>query len=289
MAKLALTIAYDGFGFAGSQIQPGQRTVQGELERAVALVMGGETKTVFAGRTDRGVHAAGQVVGTEDRRPAMSASAVRAAINVHLPDDVAVLAVERRGDGFHARYDARWREYRYRLWSGPPQPLARRFVWRRAEALDPAPMAAAATAILGRRDFASLAGAGDGVPWAGRRSLPRGTTRTVFLCRCDEVAAWWGPVRSEEGGRLIEVRIVADGFLPRMVRNLVGALVEIGRGKRPSAWLGEVVAALDRRSGVATAPAHGLTFWRVGYGQGEVDDVDGPPGSWSAEAFVPYR
>lgn len=284
MATLALTIGYDGSEFAGSQVQPGQRTVQGELERAVSRVMGGETKTVFAGRTDRGVHASGQVVGMEDRRPAMSVSAVRAAINGHLPDDVAVLTVERRSEAFHARYDVRWREYRYRLWSGPPQPLARRFVWRRAEALDSAPMAVAATEIVGRRDFASLAGAGDGVPWAGRRSLPRGTTRTVLLCRCDEIAAWWGTDHSVEGGRLIEVRIVADGFLPRMVRNLVGALVEIGRGKRPSAWLGEVVVARDRRCGVATAPPHGLTFWRVGYDWDFVDDAGGPPAPRWAKA-----
>lgn len=275
MARLALTIAYDGSDFAGSQVQPGQRTVQAELERAVARAVGGEGKTVFAGRTDRGVHASGQVVGCEDRRPAMTVVALRAAINVHLPDDLAVLDVERRGDTFHARFDARWREYRYRVWSGPPQPLARRFVWHRAEALDPAPMAAAAAEIVGLRDFASLAGAGDGVPWAERRSLPRGTTRRVLLCRCDEIGPWWGTV--DGGGRLIEVRVAADGFLPRMVRNLVGALVEVGRGARPSAWLGEVVAARDRRSGGATAPPHGLTFWRVGYGQETVvgDDHGG--------------
>lgn len=263
MAILALTIAYDGSGFAGSQVQPGQRTVQAELEGAVARALGGRGAAVFAGRTDRGVHAAGQVVGCEDDRPSMNVAAVRAAINVQLPADLSVLRVERRRDGFHARYDARWREYRYRVWSGPPQPLARRFAWGRAEALDPAAMADAAAEIVGLHDFASLAGAGDGVPWAARQSLPRGTSRRVLICRCDEIAPWWGTVSG--GGRLIEVRVAADGFLPRMVRNLVGALVEVGRGARPSAWLGELLGARDRRRGVATAPAHGLTFWRVGY------------------------
>ncbi|CAA9551044.1 MAG: tRNA pseudouridine(38-40) synthase [uncultured Thermomicrobiales bacterium] len=271
MARLALTIAYDGSDFAGSQVQPGQRTVQAELERAVASALGGEGRTIFAGRTDRGVHASGQVVGCEDRRPRLNVSAVRAAINAQLPADLAVVRVDRRSDAFHARYDALWREYRYRAWSGPPQPLARRVAWYRAESLDPAVMAVAAAGIVGLHDFASLAGAGDGVPWAARRALPRGTTRRVFLCRCDEIAPWWGP--ESGGGRLIEIRVAADGFLPRMVRNLVGALVEVGRGARPSEWLDEVMVARDRRCGVATAPAHGLTFWRVGYGE-ETPDAD---------------
>lgn len=270
MARLALTIAYDGTEFAGSQVQPGQRTVQGELERAVSVVLGTGMSTVFAGRTDRGVHAAGQVVGCEDPRPSMSSDALRAAINAQLPADVAVLEVERRADVFHARFDARWREYRYRVWSGPPQPLARRFVWRRAEALDPERMARAATEVVGRHDFASFAGGGDGVPWAERRASPRGTVRTVQLCGCSEIAAWWG---ASGLGRLVEIRVVADGFLPRMVRNLVGAFVEVGRGARTGGWLGSVLAARDRRAGVATAPPHGLTFWRVGYGDERESDA----------------
>lgn len=270
MARLALTIAYDGTEFAGSQVQPGQRTVQGEVERAVGVVMGTGTSTVFAGRTDRGVHAAGQVVGCEDRRPSMSTAALRSAINAQLAADVAVIEVERRADDFHARYDARWREYRYRVWSGPPQPLARRFVWRRAEELDPDGMARAAAAVVGRHDFASFAGGGDGVPWSGRRLLPRGTVRTVHLCRCSEIAAWWG---ASGLGRLLEIRVVADGFLPRMVRNLVGAFVEVGRGARTGGWLGSVLAARDRRAGLATAPPQGLTFWRVGYGDAREDDA----------------
>lgn len=269
MARLALTVGYDGTDFAGSQVQPGQRTVQGEVERALGRVMGQATETVFSGRTDRGVHAAGQVVGCEDRRPSMTPRELRAAIGAHLPPDVSVLRVERRPDAFHARFDARWREYRYRVWSGPPQPLARRYVWRRAEALDPERMALAAGEVVGRHDFASFAGGGEGVPWSARRARPRGTVRSMLLCRCGEIPAWWG---TTGWGTLLEIRVVADGFLPRMVRNLVGAFVEVGRGARPGGWVGTVLGVRDRRVGVTTAPPHGLTLWRVGYDDERVDD-----------------
>lgn len=273
MSRLALTVGYDGTDFGGSQSQPGQRTVQGEVERALALVMGQPTPAVFAGRTDRGVHASGQVVGCEDRRPSMALREVRAAINGHLPADVAVVGVERRADAFHARFDARWREYRYRVWSGPPDPLARRFVWWRSEALELAPMATAAADVMGRHDFAGFAGGGDGVPWSERRNRPRGSVRTLLLCHCGEIPVWWGTTGR---GRLLEIRVVADGFLPRMVRNLVGAFVEVGRGDRPAGWLRTLLGAQDRRVGGATAPPHGLTFWRVGYGDDEVEAAPGP-------------
>ena len=129
MTRLALTLAYDGSGFAGSQVQPGERTVQGEVERALAGLCRMTPRTVFAGRTDRGVHATGQVVGCEDGRPDLTPRAIQAALNGRLPPDVAVVEVQRRPSTFHARYDASWREYRYRIWSGGRQPLARRQVW----------------------------------------------------------------------------------------------------------------------------------------------------------------
>jgi tRNA pseudouridine38-40 synthase len=111
---LRLTLAYDGAGFAGSQIQPGERTVQGELERVLVALGGLPGTTVFAGRTDRGVHAAGQVVGSADPLPDGEPERLARALNARLPPDAAVVGLERTRDGFHARYDARWREYRYR-------------------------------------------------------------------------------------------------------------------------------------------------------------------------------
>ncbi len=263
MARLALTLAYDGSRFAGSQLQPGARTVQGEIERALSDFYGTTERTVFAGRTDRGVHAAGQVVGCEDHRPDLPPRAIREALNARLPDDVAVVEVGRRPDAFHARYDARWREYRYRIWCGARQPLARHQVWVRADGLDIDAMAGAAERIIGEHDFASLAGGGEGVPWSERQGRPRGTVRRVFGCRCLEASPWW----TEPGhGRLVEVRVTADGFLPQMVRTLVASLVAVGRGAKPAEWIEELLAARDRRLAPATAPAQGLTFWRVGYG-----------------------
>ncbi len=256
-------MSYDGTDFAGSQRQANGRTVQQELEGALGRVFGDGATTVFAGRTDRGVHAAGQVVGCEDRRPGWTETALMAVVNAHLPDDVAVTALARRPPEFHARFDARWREYRYRLWSGPPQPTVRRFVWRRTAALEIGAMTEALAPLLGRHDFASFAGSGRGVPWSDRSAGGRGTVRTILAARCAEAVPWWGP---QGGGTLIEVTVVADGFLPQMVRSLVGALVEVGRGAREPTWLGEVLAARDRRRGAPTAAPHGLTLWRVGYG-----------------------
>lgn len=273
METLALTVAYDGTEFAGSQVQPGARTVQEELERALAGVFNRATRTVFAGRTDRGVHAAGQVVGCGDHRPDLDAATIRRALNAGLPPDVAVVAAERRSDGFHARYDARWREYRYRVWSGPPPPLARRHVWQRAERLDIGAMAEAASRLVGEHDFAALAGGGEGVPWSERQSRPRGTIREVLVCTCRTIPPWWGAV----DGTLIEVRVAADGFLPRMVRNITGALVDVGRGAKPVGWMDEVLASRDRRAGGTTAPAHGLTLWRIGYDDDEPMSDDGAP------------
>jgi tRNA pseudouridine38-40 synthase len=261
---LALTVSYDGTDFAGSQRQPNRRTVQQELEAALGRVFGDGVGTVFAGRTDRGVHAVGQVVGCDDRKPSWTPAKVRAALNAHLPDDVAVTAVERRPPEFHARYDARWREYRYRIWSGPPEPLARRYVWRRTAALDGGAIDEALKHLIGRHDFATFAGSGLGVPWSDRSGGGRGTVRTVRAVGCGEAVPWWGP---PGGGTLLEVTVVADGFLPQMVRSIVGAAVEVGRGAREPGWLADLLAARDRRQGAPTAPPQGLTLWRVAYGE----------------------
>jgi len=268
-ATLRLTLAYDGSGFVGSQSQPGARTVQGELERALVVLGGGEVPATLAGRTDRGVHAAGQVASCVDPMPGLDAGRLTRALNAHLPPDLAVVAAERR-DGFHARYDARWREYRYRVWCGPRQPQARGWAWERAGALDPVPMASAARRLVGERDFAALAGGGEGVPWGPRQGRPRGTTRRLLRCDCREMEPWWGP---SAGGQLLEVRVVADGFLPRMVRNIVALLAEVGRGERPPEAVEAILAGRDRRAGpTATAPPHGLTLWRVGYDDDRPED-----------------
>lgn len=263
-----LTIAYDGKAFWGSQRQPARRTVQGVLEAALHDFSGLECPAVFAGRTDRGVHAIGQVVGFPDARPDLSADVIRNALNARLPDDLAVMAVTREGPGFDARRDAAWREYRYRIWCGPPVPLIRTTAWMRRRGLDLAPMRAACGRLRGRHDFAAFAGGGDGVPWAERRLTRRGTVRTIRYCSIRALALPW-PAPTDAAGGAIEARIIADGFLPHMVRAIMGALVEIGSGGRAPEWINELIEAADRRAGPRTAPPHGLVLWRVGYGHEE--------------------
>jgi len=185
------------------------------------------------------------------------------ALNAHLPDDLAVTEVARRPLGFHARYDARWREYRYRVWTGVRQPLVADIVWQRSDSLDLDAMNAAAIRLIGTHDVASFAGGGEGVPGSERQSMARGTVRSIVLCRVEPILPWWGAVNDQ--GKLIELRIAADGFLPRMVRSITGALADIGRGARPVTWIDDLLSAKDRRLGPMTAPAHGLTLWRVGY------------------------
>lgn len=263
MARLVMTVSYDGSGFAGSQVQPRARTVQGELERALVILRYPDQRTLFAGRTDTGVHAAGQVVACEDARPAMSGPALRAALNALLPDDLVVKRVDRRGGEFHPRYDARWREYRYRIWSGERAPLGRSAIWHRRSALDVHRMDAAAKRFIGTKDFASVAGGGEGVPWAAVTERGRGTIRTVLACGCKHITPWWGP--DDGDGALYEVRVVADGFLPRMVRSMAAVIVDVGRNARSVDAVDKMLSGRDRRLGGGTAPAQGLTLWRVGY------------------------
>jgi tRNA pseudouridine38-40 synthase len=263
-AKLKLVVSYDGTNFAGSQIQPGQRTVQEELEQALSRLLQQEMRVTLAGRTDQGVHAAGQVASLPDHRSDLEIGTIERALNASLPEDAAIVSVERVEAGFHARFDARWREYRYRLWIGNREPLAQRQVWMAPGSLDAERMNAAAAVLVGEHDFGAFAGSGQGVPWSTRQEAPRGSIRRIYVAELLRIDPWWAePVRQ---GQLLEFRIVADAYLPKMVRNIVGALVEVGRGNRPPVWIDELLALRDRRCAAGTAPPQGLTLWRVGYG-----------------------
>ncbi len=269
--RLKLTIGYDGTDFQGSQRQANARTVQEDLERACSTLGGEPVAVLLAGRTDRGVHAVGQVASCVDLRPELTVERLKTALNQILPDDVGVSHLERVGDGFHPRYDATWREYRYRLFVGDKQPLANRQVWVRRRGLDAARMSDAAASLVGTHDLASFTGGGEGVPWSSRAKTRRGTIRTISHCTVREVAPWWGTVPGS--GQGFEIRIVADGFLPQMVRTITGGLVEIGQGDQEPGWFRQLLQTADRRYGPPLAPAHGLTLWRVGYGN-DVPDPD---------------
>lgn len=272
MPNFRLTLAYDGTDFFGSQVQPNQRTIQGELESVLGAIAAGPVQTTFAGRTDRGVHAIGQIAAAALPSWGASERDLQNALNANLPNDMAASAVDDCDEWFNPRFDATWREYRY--WIAPTiiSPFLRRYTWMLRSGIAVDAVRAGASKLIGTHDFASFAGGGEGVPWSRRAAQPRGTTRTILLCDCREMsfsAELWGP-RDSTG---LEIRVVADGFLPRMVRNIAGALVEIGQGKQDPVWIEELLKARDRRLGPVMAPAQGLVLWRVGFGEDGFDDV----------------
>lgn len=242
-----VTLAYDGTDFLGWQRQRGDagRTVQGELEAALARLAGGGAVAVAgAGRTDAGVHALGQVASFELPREAEPGDLQRA-LNGLLPADLRVLAAAPAPPGFHARRSARSKLYRYVLDCGGVQlPQRRRcagFVpWR----LDPGAVQAAAALYLGRHDFASLASSG-----GSAQTSVRTVTRSQALF---------------EGATLV-YETEADGFLRKMVRSMVGGLIAAGRGAVGVAQLASALEAHDRRAWPAPAAARGLTLVRVDY------------------------
>jgi tRNA pseudouridine38-40 synthase len=242
---LKLTVAYEGTAFAGWQMQANQRTVQGVLEDALGSIEGSRVIVHAAGRTDAGVHAAGQVISFSLKSPIACDALVRA-LNVRLDRDVRVMAAEEAPAEFNARFDARRKTYHYAIFNAPvvPPPL-RHFVWHVAQPLDALAMNEAAVALVGEHDFAAFQAAGSDVITSRREVL---VSRVV----------------SRDGQVVYEV--TGTGFLRHMVRNIVGTLVDIGRGRRPVEDMTHVLLSRDRWHASATAPPHGLTLVRVEYG-----------------------
>jgi tRNA pseudouridine38-40 synthase len=232
-------VQYDGTDFAGFQAQAGRRTVQGELERALARISGGSPVRVEgAGRTDAGVHAAGQVIAfTYAGR--LGPTELGTALAGLLPADIAVGRLSQVPPGYRPRYEAVQREYRYSIWNGPPSPLRERYALGVRERLDTAAMAAAAERLDGRHDFTAFGGGG------------RQPIRTLHR------------VRIRRHGRMITVEVVGRAFLRQMVRRLVAALIRVGRGQ---ATADDVSAALRERRPAfngEVVPPTGLCLWRV--------------------------
>jgi tRNA pseudouridine38-40 synthase len=242
--NIKVVLEYDGANFDGWQQQALGRTVEAELKRALRSVTGKDTTVYAAGRTDAGAHAEGQVANfhTDGR---IASQRLMAALNARLPDDVVVLSAEAVDDGFHARYSARWRRYRYRYLDRPARPaIDRGRCWHVRGALDVDAMAQAAKALVGKHDWTSFCSASE--PPDGRvREM-----RSAIVVR---------------RGEFVELELVAEGFLRGMVRSIAGALAEVGRGRRPARWVGEVLRARDRRQAPRTAPAGGLTLMEVVY------------------------
>jgi tRNA pseudouridine38-40 synthase len=255
MPNFRLTLEYDGTGFAGWQVQPGGvRTVQGELEAAILRVTGLTARVHGAGRTDSGVHAEGQVANLM-LATALAPPALQRALNAVLPVDLAVVSAGVAPDDFHARYHARSKLYRYRIWNGSrPSPLRAARSWWVKPALDPMAMARAGTALLGTHDFASFQAVG---------SDAETTLRSLTRCDVFAIAPFADPAARGE----IEIQVEGSGFLRHMVRILAGTLAQVGSGRRAPESLRAVLAARDRRAAGPTAPPQGLTLVRVGYAE----------------------
>jgi tRNA pseudouridine38-40 synthase len=251
MPTYRLDLAYDGTDFHGYAIQPGVRTVQGELEKALARQVG-DVITVVAGRTDRGVHAVGQVVAFS-LPDEIDVDAVARSLNRQLGDEIAVLGLGRVEDDFHARFSATAREYRYEILNRSiHDPLRAHTSWHVAEPLDVEAMNEAAAVFVGEHDFASFC----------RRSDNASMVRNVL----------WAGFRLRDD--VVELSIAANAFCQQMVRAIVAVLVDVGRGRVSASGVKTILEARDRNLGKGVAPPQGLVLARVGYAGEPLESPD---------------
>lgn len=250
---LSLTVSYNGAPFSGFARQPGQLTVQGELEQALSLVFRRPMEVVCSGRTDAGVHALGQVVSFDvanDELEGRNLYSLRRSLNALTHEDITVREVEERQPGFSARFDAQWREYHYHVCLDEVPPLFMRdFSWYVHGQLDIDAMRKAAAYLVGEHDFKSFCMAASAVG--------KPTCRNVH-----EISLSREMIMGED---ILTIKVVGNAFLHSMVRTIVGTLVMVGRGQRKPEWVREVLEARNRTAAGENAPAAGLVFWRVRY------------------------
>lgn len=250
---LSLTVSYNGAPFSGFARQPGQLTVQGELEQALSLVFRRPMEVVCSGRTDAGVHALGQVVSFDianDELEGRNLYSLRRSLNALTHEDITVREVEERQPGFSARFDAQWREYHYHVCLDEVPPLFMRdFSWYVHGQLDIDAMREAAAHLVGEHDFKSFCMAASAVGKPTCRNVHEiSLSREMIM-----------------GEGILTIKVVGNAFLHSMVRTIVGTLVMVGRGQRKPEWVREVLEARNRTAAGENAPAAGLVFWRVQY------------------------
>ncbi len=244
--RLRFVVAYDGRPFQGWQSQAHRDTIQDRLETAFSTLCGGGRIVVHgSGRTDAGVHARGQVAHTDvPNRTRFRPEEWRQALNAHLPPEIRVATVRFASENFHARYSARGKVYRYRIWNSPVlSPWQYGRAWHFPATLYDSVLQRAATQLLGTHDFASFA--------ANRGHAPESTVRTIY--RIDVTRKH----------HLLTLEFEGSGFLYKMVRLLTGSLVRCAQGRAPIAWIDRLLAGTEKSS--FAAPAEGLYLQRVLY------------------------
>jgi tRNA pseudouridine38-40 synthase len=246
--KFKLTIAYDGRAYQGWQVQKTGLGVQQKIEEAMSHLFPSVRRIRSSSRTDTGVHALGMVADVEIPRAEfrMEVRKLPLALNALLPEDIRIVSARKMPAGFHARFDARGKQYRYTVWNHPVMnPLLRHQAWHVPVPLRGPAMQAAARLFVGQHDFRSFA--------TTHTYEIEDTVRTVTRCQL------------RRSGPLLTFVIEGDGFLYKMCRGIVGTLVQLGRGKFTMQDLRAMLSAKDRRAAGMTAPAHGLVLWKVFY------------------------
>ncbi len=252
MRTIRLTLQYDGTNYAGWQVQENAVTVQESLEKALSTVLREKVRAAGASRTDSGVHALGQVAAFRTDNGIASPKLQRS-LNGILPPDIRVKEVAEAEERFNPRY-AREKTYRYAFaCGGVLSPFQRRFAWHIHETLDLEVMQAAARSLVGKHDFSSFVAAG---------GADKSHVRTIFSLEFGK-----GGIIStcEDDDHIFHFDISANGFLYKMARNIIGTLIEVGRGKIPAENMAAILESKDRTAAGPTAPAHGLCLVSVVY------------------------
>ena len=245
-----LLIQYDGTDFHGWQIQGGERTIQGELERVIGMLEDSEVKVIGSGRTDAGVHAEGQVANVILNRP-FTPERLQGAINGNIWRDIRIMNIEKAENDFHARFSAKMKTYVYRVVNAPIiSPFWRRYAHHETRPLDVGRMNDAARLFLGEHDWTAFSAA---------RSDTENRVRTI---KDFTVESTWD---SRANASIIEFRISSNGFLRYMVRSIVGTMLEVGRGEKDFDTIQTAIVGGDRDLAGKTAPANGLALLKVDY------------------------
>lgn len=243
--KYKCTVAYDGTAYAGSQIQPQRKTIQGEIETALSILHKDvPVKVTLSGRTDAGVHARGQVFHFESNL-AIPLTNWPKAINSLLPDDIRIIDIEEVSLDFHARFDCLWKEYRYFIYTGKvADPFRRLYSYHYPFPLSLQSIQAAAQLLIGTHDFSAFSSTGTDV---------ENKVRTIYHLDCQQ----------QEDNLVISIK--GNGFLYNMVRIIVGTLLEVGQGRKSLHDIQLALSTGEREHLGRTAPAHGLFLWKVEY------------------------